>query len=546
MTKRKSLLMLTGIFITATVVAILTSGAQGVKGVASDSPEVRADVIIIDVLKNFRDLEQPPVVFLHDLHTNALVEQNKDCASCHLSEKDLQSPKFKRLTDTSRQEVMDTYHNDCMQCHQEMQTAGVKAGPVEKCGECHHGKPEVVSERQLIVFDKSLHYRHTERAEDKCERCHHQYNEVTKQLFYEKGKEGACVYCHKQQIEENRISIKQASHLSCIACHRKTLAENKEVAPDEDSREKIAGPIQCSGCHAEQKLRLIKRVKDAPGMKRNQPDVALIQPAKIDLDNPNLAPIVVMNPVPFDHKTHQEHNDTCIVCHHASLDRTCSECHTLEGAKDGKFVKLEQAMHQIDSEQSCFGCHTTKQQKPSCAGCHSLLAKGRKQEAAFCAQCHMEPPQASIDANLEPEAMASMLLRSRTSNTYTYSDEDIPEAVTIKDLEKQYEPVYFPHRKIVRKLLAETKDDKLAQYFHRQKGTVCQACHHNSPAAKKPPRCYSCHGKPFDAKEPLRPGMKGAYHQQCFGCHKQMGIKKPDPLNCMECHQEKKKQVATK
>jgi hypothetical protein len=158
----------------------------------------------------------------------------------------------------------------------------------------------------------------------------------------------------------------------------------------------------------------------------------------------------------------------------------------------------------------------------------------------------MEPPQASIGANFEPEAMASMLLNSRTSTPYTYTDEDIPEAVTIKNLEEQYEPVYFPHRKIVRTLLAETREDKLAQYFHRQKGTVCQACHHNSPAAKKPPRCYSCHGKPFDDKEPLRPGMKGAYHQQCFGCHKQMGIKKPDPLNCKECHQEKKKQVATK
>jgi hypothetical protein len=35
--------------------------------------------------------------------------------------------------------------------------------------------------------------------------------------------------------------------------------------------------------------------------------------------------------------------------------------------------------------------------------------------------------------------------------------------------------------------------------------------------------------------------MKGAYHQQCFGCHQQMGIKKPDSLNCVECHREQKK-----
>jgi len=72
--------------------------------------------------------------------------------------------------------------------------------------------------------------------------------------------------------------------------------------------------------------------------------------------------------------------------------------------------------------------------------------------------------------------------------------------------------------------------------------TLCQACHHNTPAgAKKPPRCVNCHGKPFDDKQPNRPGLKAAYHGQCMSCHKAMDLKKPVNTDCVGCHKEKKK-----
>ena len=536
MKKRRSLLLLTGIFFTAVIVVFFTNGVQGVEEVTSDSPLMRADVITIDALKSLGDLEQPPVVFLHDLHTDAVEKQNKDCSACHLSEENRQSPKFKRLKDTSRQQVMDIYHLDCMQCHREVLKAGEKAGPVEKCGECHQGQPKAVSDKELIVFDKSLHFRHTEAAKDKCETCHHQYDEVAKKLFHAKGKEGSCLYCHKQQTEENRISKRLASHLSCIQCHRETLATNKKMPQAKDQK---AGPIKCSGCHAEQQLQLIKRIKDVPRMKRNQPDVVLIQAVMPDVKRPKTAPTILMSPVPFDHKSHEKYNDTCRVCHHADLN-TCSSCHSVAGKKEGNYVRSEQAMHQLDSDRSCLGCHGSRQSKSSCAGCHASIPIESKQQTSYCVQCHNKQPQRST-ANQKPEQLARMMLKSRTAMTDTYRDKDIPETVTIKDLSDQYEPVYFPHRRIVRRLVTEIKNDKLAQYFHSQKGTICQACHHNSPATKKPPRCYSCHGKPFNEAELLRPGMKGAYHQQCFGCHQQMGIKKPDSLNCVECHKEQKK-----
>jgi hypothetical protein len=59
---RRSLLLLTGIFFTAVIVAFFTNGVQGVEEVSNDSPLMRADVITIDALKSLGDLEQPPVV----------------------------------------------------------------------------------------------------------------------------------------------------------------------------------------------------------------------------------------------------------------------------------------------------------------------------------------------------------------------------------------------------------------------------------------------------------------------------------------------------
>ena len=135
--------------------------------------------------------------------------------------------------------------------------------------------------------------------------------------------------------------------------------------------------------------------------------------------------------------------------------------------------------------------------------------------------------------------MAAMLLEARQPVTATYSDEDIPETVEIKALSKQFESAKMPHRKIVHTLVKNIKESKLAGAFHREPGTVCQGCHHNSPVAKKPPACASCHGQPFDGRNLFRPGLQAAYHLQCMECHKDMGIEKPAATNCTGCHKEK-------
>jgi len=516
---------------------VIMGSAYGVSDL-NNSNEPRADVISIDTLKVFGDLERPEVVFLHDKHTDALEKKNKDCSTCHLSGKDFEvipgtikeavqridhlSPKFKRLKDTGRKEVMDIYHANCIDCHKQMTADGDESGPV-LCAGCHAKNDATVSSRKPFGFDKSLHFRHLKAQEKKCEACHHEYDEKQKKLFYAKEKEGTCRYCHKKETEENRISIKMASHLACIKCHRDTAKQNKP-----------AGPSKCFGCHDSKSQENIEKVASVPRMERKQPDLTLVQTGLQDTEEDRK--VTRMSAVPFNHKNHETRNETCQSCHHASLEK-CSKCHTIRGAEEGDGIKLELAMHLPSKNKSCIGCHTQKQDDKKCAGCHVFMEKGRMPETS-CSKCHMDQPNITpADKKLDPPTVAKTLLESRTMITDTYSEEEIPEKVIIKDMVNKYGAVELPHRKIVLTLAKNIADDQLAGWFHKDKGTVCQGCHHNSPAAKKPPRCGNCHGKPFNANNLHTPGLTGAYHRQCMGCHKVMGIKKP--AGCTDCHKEK-------
>ena len=518
---------------TAILVAILmgsflliSPAVFGVKTQLEDKLQSRADILRIDSLKAFGKKERPAVTFLHQKHTEAVEQKGKDCSVCHLSEKNQLSLKYMRLVDTNKQAVMDIYHTNCISCHKETKAAKEKSGPID-CGGCHQEQVTVMSSWQPIGMDKSLHYRHSKAMDKKCEKCHHEYNAKTKKLFYAKGKEGTCRYCHKEKTEENRISMRLASHMDCIDCHRKTIAKNES-----------AGPIKCNGCHEPAEQKMIEKIKDVPRMKRNQPDFVFVKTSGTNDKKSN--PPTRMNRVPFNHKAHEKYNDSCRVCHHAALT-DCQQCHTIEGSKDGANVTLEQAMHRLNVNQSCMGCHESKQSKQSCAGCHTSFEKKRQQGTSSCLNCHMVNPSefSSVMQNDDEKMMAAKTLESRDVITKTYSDEDIPETVTIKELMNKYEPVKLPHRKIVKSMVSKIKNNQLANYFHHEKGTVCQGCHHNSPAAKQPPKCVSCHSKPFNAKDPFKPGLMAAYHRQCMECHKAMNIKKPVSTDCNACHQKK-------
>ncbi len=534
MEKGRALLRWNAIIVAAVMVLWLTNSPAvfGVKTQPKKTPEIRADIIHIDSMNTFDKLERPAVTFFHQKHTGALENKGKDCAVCHLSEKDAKldiermSTLFMRLKNTSKQEVMDIYHDKCIGCHKETKAAKEPSGPLE-CGGCHQDQVTVISSWRPIGMDKSLHYRHSKAQDDKCEKCHHEYNKNTKKLFYAKGKEGTCRYCHGEKTEDNRISMRSASHIACIDCHRRTIAKNES-----------AGPFNCSGCHEPDEQELIETVKDVPRMKLNQPDYVFVKTLASNDKKSN--PLTRMNFVPFNHQAHEKYNDSCRVCHHAALD-DCVQCHSLEGSKEGDNVTLQQAMHRLNVNQSCMGCHEDKLNKQSCAGCHTSFEKKRQQGTASCVNCHMAPTS-RITNEVQPaeeKVMAAETLETREAVTVTYDDQEIPETVAIKALTNQYEEVKLPHRKIVNTLFNDIKNNKLANYFHHEKGTICQGCHHNSPAAKKPPNCGSCHGRPFNEKDAFKPGLMAAYHRQCMECHKAMDIKKPVATNCTACHQKR-------
>ncbi|MFO7558136.1 MAG: cytochrome c3 family protein [Desulfobacterales bacterium] len=487
----------------------------------SEPPESgRADLIRIESMARFGDLERPPVTFLHDRHTTALEKQAKDCSACHLTSENRMVLQFKHIgEDIGKKDLMNLYHEECIGCHKATEKLRFETGPVE-CGGCHTKQP-INSSRQPMQFDKSLHYRHSMAQDNKCEKCHHEYNATTKKLFYKKGNEGSCRYCHLSRAHENREAMSSVSHLSCIDCHQKTVQRNKK-----------SGPVTCRGCHDLKYQKKIERVVEVPRIDRNQPDAVFVK-------NEDVKESGRMDRVPFDHKAHEKYSDRCIDCHHKNLS-TCNSCHILKGKEEGDWVKLFQAMHQPDSNRSCMGCHVTRQEVKECRGCHGFLEKSRRQDDQSCQQCHRELIREDQDAVASEagQTIALKILSERSSIRETVSREDIPEKIVLNKQSDTYKAFEMPHRKIVFSLMEKIKNNNLAAFFHREKGTICKGCHHNSPVSLKPPKCGSCHGKPFDDKDKFRPGLKGAYHIQCMECHQNMEIEGLG--GCTDCHEEKK------
>ncbi|MDI6776284.1 MAG: sigma 54-interacting transcriptional regulator [Syntrophales bacterium] len=110
-----------------------------------------------------------------------------------------------------------------------------------------------------------------------------------------------------------------------------------------------------------------------------------------------------------------------------------------------------------------------------------------------------------------------------------------PEVIDIGVLKKKYMPARFPHLAHVKKLSEISNRNRLANYFHADKATICAGCHHYTPIEPKspPPLCRDCHNVSFDLQDLKKPRLVAAYHLQCINCHKRMKLK---PLKCTDCH----------
>jgi hypothetical protein len=191
-------------------------------------------------------------------------------------------------------------------------------------------------------------------------------------------------------------------------------------------------------------------------------------------------------PATFPHEMHTYVTENCASCHHHSEEGetpSCNECHGPATAKDLGIADLKTAYH-----GNCMGCHKEMEMGPT-----------------GCTECHAKQP-----AKIPPKTQPTTKKKLKAG----------PEILTLSRLEDKYEPVLFSHQ------------------MHTLVTEDCASCHHHSAAGQTPP-CNECHGAPFDPKNLNMPGLKGAYHLQCMGCHKEMDA----PVGCTECHAKKAKKT---
>ena len=101
-----------------------------------------------------------------------------------------------------------------------------------------------------------------------------------------------------------------------------------------------------------------------------------------------------------------------------------------------------------------------------------------------------------------------------------------PDLVILNQLEDAYLPVPFDHK-------------GHAEMADMIEG--CVTCHHHTPKGQQHPACKTCHGI-SDAQASIdKPGLRGAYHQQCLNCHREW-INERD---CDICHREKTRRLTS-
>ncbi len=519
------------------ILMIFLCGLTSVYG-STDAGTHRLDVIFIDLPPLPDGDKMPGVPFLHDRHTQALGE-TQDCSACHLKQKDSFVFKFKRLEDGTPEADMAVYHDNCTACHLETRGPDGDSGPLAgDCRSCHTANPGIAPTWQPIRFDKSLHYRHASAEAilpDKmyddvnCSACHHVYDESNNVIFYKKGTEESCHYCHKSAKTETASSIQTASHAACVSCHQSFKTRSAKT-----------GPVQCAGCHDATEQQKIAVVENVARLNRNQPDTVLLA-SWMTVDGGSAQAMQKhMIPVAFNHVAHEGKTVSCRSCHHETLSK-CADCHTETGGEKGAGVQLVQAMHHPASSHSCIGCHNQVMMTKDCAGCHAARPQKQFSQIA-CGQCHTVDRERLGPFPMQAEArtaVAENTLNSHTRASLTLADEQIPERVKIGGMVDTFEAVDFPHRQIVRALFSRIKENKMAAYFHDDDVTLCAGCHHNAPATLNPPGCAACHGEAFKNAQDGRPGLKGAYHGQCMTCHQVMGIEEPAATDCVKCHKER-------
>lgn len=118
-----------------------------------------------------------------------------------------------------------------------------------------------------------------------------------------------------------------------------------------------------------------------------------------------------------------------------------------------------------------------------------------------------------------------------------------PTQVQIDQLSQDFAPVQFDHASHVDMV------ENCSECHHHTTGTAskdpdCMRCHDSGSNGERV-ACHDCHvAEPFSAEYLKKttenkknyhrdiPGLKGAYHRNCMGCHETSG----GPTGCLDCH----------
>lgn len=134
-------------------------------------------------------------------------------------------------------------------------------------------------------------------------------------------------------------------------------------------------------------------------------------------------------------------------------------------------------------------------------------APGTRVDCASCHSCKNPTKEAPCLLDCPRPMKAEGAIESAT---------EIPDYVIMGELSEIYVPVVFPH-----KLHADME----------RMGQGCAVCHHYNPPGPIL-KCKECHGLPSQPEHLGQPSLKGAYHRQCLGCHREWSHE----TDCNVCH----------
>ena len=124
-----------------------------------------------------------------------------------------------------------------------------------------------------------------------------------------------------------------------------------------------------------------------------------------------------------------------------------------------------------------------------------------------------------------------------------------PGTVKLDSLVDKYEPVLFNHEKHI----GIAGDCGKCHHQHgNNASSPCHECHRIAASSFRGSvtgsfmACKNCHGV-YDPASPGMPGLKVAYHRQCFQCHLGMADVGVDPKACAAmCHDKRELQSSSK